>query len=120
MRGEGRSSGVFKASVRVVCASQLVRVHTQVEMCLEEKRGVEEITSGAGRFYRRMGVVHEEKKSGVKFWRINMIGGENELYHFCALISPHSATFVANCVDVTLVVNQTSLRCCVIHGWCSY
>jgi hypothetical protein len=43
MRGEGRSSGVFKASVRVVCASQLVRVHTQVELCLEEKkRGVEE------------------------------------------------------------------------------
>ena len=42
MRREGRSSGVFKASVRVVGASQLVRVHTQVEMCLGEKRGVDE------------------------------------------------------------------------------
>ena len=64
MRREGRSSGVFKASVRVVCASQLVRVHTQVRLSLGEM-GRQKVQAILGVFIGKMGVVHEVAKKTI-------------------------------------------------------
>ena len=73
MRREGRSSGVFKASVRVVCACQLVRVHTQVRLSLEERWVDKKIQVNLGVFIGKMGVVHEVVKKRYEiFGNINI------------------------------------------------
>lgn len=75
MRREGRSGGVFKASVRVVCACQLVRVHTRVRLSLGEM-GRQRIQANLGVFIGEMGVMHGVvKKLYEIFGNINIMIG---------------------------------------------